>query len=54
MQHPNYYERMSEACDVLINQYIYTYQCIYVTANLRNQLFPGIPNPFRELGEFLK
>ena len=24
---------------------------IYVTANLRNQIFPGIPNPFRESGE---
>ena len=28
--------------------------CVYVTANLRNQLFPGIPNPFRESGESLK
>ena len=28
--------------------------CIYVTANLRKQLFPGIPNPFREFGEYLK
>ena len=26
----------------------------YVTANLRNQIFPGIPNPFRESGESLK
>ena len=24
---------------------------IYVTANLRNQIFPGIPNPFRDSGE---
>ena len=27
---------------------------VYVTANLRNQIFPGIPNPFRESGESLK
>ena len=27
---------------------------IYVTANLRNQIFPGIANPFRESGESLK
>ena len=27
---------------------------IYVTVNLRNQLFPGIPNPFRESGKYLK
>ena len=27
---------------------------IYVTANLRNQIIPGIPNPFREFGESLK
>ena len=27
---------------------------IHVTANLRNQIFPGIPNPFRESGESLK
>ena len=34
---------------------IYTYTVlIYVTVNLRNQLFSGIPNPFRESGEFLK
>ena len=26
----------------------------YVTANLRNQIFPGIPNPFRESRESLK
>ena len=30
--------------------YIY----IYVTANLRNQIFPGIPYPLRESGESLK
>ena len=34
--------------------YIYIYVCIYVTVNLRNQLFHGIPNPFREYGESLK
>ena len=28
--------------------------CMYVTAILQNQLFPGIPNPFRESGESLK
>ena len=28
--------------------------CVYVTANLRNQIFPGIPNPLRESGESLK
>ena len=28
--------------------------CIYVTANLRIQIFPGIPNPFRESGKSLK
>ena len=27
---------------------------IHATANLRNQLFPGISNPFREPGESLK
>ena len=27
---------------------------IHVTANLRNQLFPGIPNPLRESGESQK
>ena len=27
---------------------------VYVTANLWNQIFPGIPNPFRESGEYLK
>ena len=27
---------------------------IYVTVNLRNQLFPGIPKTFRESGESLK
>ena len=26
---------------------------IYVTANLRNQIFLGIPNPLRESGESL-
>ena len=26
---------------------------IYVAANLRNLLFPGIPNPLRESGESL-
>ena len=26
----------------------------YITANLRNQIFPGIPNPFKESGESLK
>ena len=30
------------------------YIFIYVTANLRNQIFPGIPNPFREFVESLK
>ena len=27
---------------------------VYVTANLWNQIFPGLPNPFRESGESLK
>ena len=27
---------------------------VYVTVNLRNQLFPGFPNPFREFRESLK
>jgi len=27
---------------------------IYVAANLRNQIFPGIPSLFRESGESLK
>ena len=27
---------------------------VCVTANLRNQVFPGIPNPLRESGESLK
>ena len=27
---------------------------IYVSAKQRNQIFLGIPNPFREFGEFLK
>ena len=27
---------------------------MYGTANLRNQIFPGIPNPFRESGKSLK
>ena len=27
---------------------------IYVTANVRNQILPGFPNPFRESGESLK
>ena len=30
------------------------YVGIYITANIRNQLFPWIPNPFRESGESLK
>ena len=34
--------------------YIGLFICIYVTANLRYQIFPGIPNPFRESGESLK
>ena len=37
------------------NYHKYTYDGrIYVTVNLRNQLFPGIPNPLRESGESLK
>ena len=39
-------ETHSSAC------YIHMY--IYVTANPRNQLFPGISNPFRESEESLK
>ena len=31
-----------------------TWEAGYVTANLRNQIFPGIPNPLRESGESLK
>ena len=34
-------------------QFLYN-RNIYITANLRNQIFPGIPNPFRESGESLK
>ena len=40
---------------IMLNNYIDTVaQFVYVTANLRNQLFPGIFNPFRESGESLK
>ena len=31
-----------------------SYEAIYVTASLRNQLFPGISSPFRESGGSLK
>ena len=30
------------------------YVYIFATVNLRNQIFPGIPNTFRESGESLK
>ena len=45
---------------ICIYKYIYLYICIYinicicVTANLRNQIFPGISNPLRESEESLK
>ena len=38
----------------IIHIYIFLLLCIYVTANLWNQLFSGIPNPFRESGESLE
>ena len=45
--------------NMLNHTYIYlkhTYILVYMlhTMNLRNQLFPGILNPLRESGEFLK
>ena len=44
--------RQSLRCDSCFARVLYA--CIYVAANLWNQLIPGISNSFRESGESLK
>ena len=34
----------------VLKHFLYIYIYLYVTANLRNQIFPGIPNPFKNPG----